>query len=614
MDEAPRAAAIIRTLSMLARTVHQSIACSAASRATSAARPSLQGQTTAGKQRQLRLLSARSGQQQAPSTASISRRGTAQPKGPEVVNSGISSVSAAQQAAPAPTSTSSQVGSTLGSAPNPVTPQISLVPSPSTSGGKSDRLAIRWASGVESKFHHVWLRDHCRCPACYHPKTKQRLLDTFAIPGNVEPVSMESTTEGLQVEWPPLLQAAENGAVAANAATTHHSLYPWRWLMLNSYSPPFSAVNGPSAHVVGLTAGGMAGLPPIERVLWGRSIGQAPPTVTWDEVMGRKPGTESSKKTETQGSPYTMSSEQADVKAEGSSLDLSVHDEELGNLGLLKWLSKIATFGFCFVSGVPVSPLATEALIRRIAFIRETHYGGFWDFTSNLEHGDTAYTNLKLQAHTDTTYFTDPAGLQMFHLLSHTASECGSAKAEGGESLLVDGFLAAKILRESNETAYATLSEVRLMTHSAGDDDTLIRPLMEESGYPILQHTDDAGGWRHGAKLKMVRYNNDDRSVLRVKEEDVDSFYSALREWNRILTDPEGEYWQQLRPGTALIFDNHRVLHGRSAFVGNRRLCGAYVSHDDYRSKLSVLSARYGDTLRSDSGRKHGRGVWDDGL
>ncbi len=46
--------------------------------------------------------------------------------------------------------------------------------------------------------------------------------------------------------------------------------------------------------------------------------------------------------------------------------------------GVLRWLTKIASYGFCFVTGVPPTPTDTEALIRRIAFIRETHYGGFW--------------------------------------------------------------------------------------------------------------------------------------------------------------------------------------------------------------------------------------------
>ena len=40
--------------------------------------------------------------------------------------------------------------------------------------------------------------------------------------------------------------------------------------------------------------------------------------------------------------------------------------------GLFKWLSNVDKFGFCFVSGVPATPEATEGLSRRIAFIRET--------------------------------------------------------------------------------------------------------------------------------------------------------------------------------------------------------------------------------------------------
>ena len=31
--------------------------------------------------------------------------------------------------------------------------------------------------------------------------------------------------------------------------------------------------------------------------------------------------------------------------------------------------------------------------------------GRFWEFTSDLAKGDTAYTNLALGAHTDNTYF-----------------------------------------------------------------------------------------------------------------------------------------------------------------------------------------------------------------
>ena len=43
----------------------------------------------------------------------------------------------------------------------------------------------------------------------------------------------------------------------------------------------------------------------------------------------------------------------------------------------------------------------------------------------------------------------------------------------------------------------------------------------------------------------------------------------------------------------SIVIDNHRVLHGRSAFNGKRRMCGAYVGMDEFRSKLMVLNERF---------------------
>ena len=41
---------------------------------------------------------------------------------------------------------------------------------------------------------------------------------------------------------------------------------------------------------------------------------------------------------------------------------------------------------------------------------------------------------------------------------------------------------------------------------------------------------------------------------------------------------------------------HHRVLHGRSTFTGERRLCGAYVNRDDWMSRLRLLERRFGAT------------------
>ncbi|CAJ0830496.1 143_t:CDS:2, partial [Entrophospora sp. SA101] len=230
-------------------------------------------------------------------------------------------------------------------------------------------------------------------------------------------------------------------------------------------------------------------------------------------------------------------------------------------------------FGFCFVDGVPPREKETEELAKRICFIRETHYGKFWGSTANLAHGDTAYTTLALKAHTDNTYFTDPSGLLLFHLIEFDGV--------GGESLLVDGFSAAKQLKMKHKDAYDALSRIPIPTHAAGDKDVLIQPT--PSSYPIININP------YTKELYQIRYNNDDRSTLdMLSPEDIDVFYDSLRKWNSILEDQKNEYWVRLLPGRVLIFDNWRLLHGRSAFTGHRKLVGAYLNWDDYRSKLKI--------------------------
>ncbi|KAF7122821.1 hypothetical protein CNMCM5793_000931 [Aspergillus hiratsukae] len=249
---------------------------------------------------------------------------------------------------------------------------------------------------------------------------------------------------------------------------------------------------------------------------------------------------------------------------------------------LLKWFDEILTpakyeWGFCFVKGVPVDPESTKALLERIAFVRHTHYGGFWDFTSDLTFKDTAYTTEFLGAHTDNTYFTDPSRLQLFHLLSHT-------DGHGGASLLVDGFKAASIMRQENPKNCGALAATKQPYHSSGNEDVCIQPAEQTPVFKI--HPDLM-------RLYQVRWNNYDRAAKRnwgLKEQN--RWYNAARHFNNIIQRPSVEIWTQLQPGTALIFDNWRMLHGRSEFTGKRRMCGGYINNDDFISRYRLL--KYG--------------------
>src|SRR5690606_32831271 len=66
-----------------------------------------------------------------------------------------------------------------------------------------DGVEIAFAGGRGHLFTLSWLRDHCGCAACHHPETRQRLVDTFALPADLMPAGIELGAGGatLSIAW-----------------------------------------------------------------------------------------------------------------------------------------------------------------------------------------------------------------------------------------------------------------------------------------------------------------------------------------------------------------------------------------------------------------------------
>jgi trimethyllysine dioxygenase len=245
------------------------------------------------------------------------------------------------------------------------------------------------------------------------------------------------------------------------------------------------------------------------------------------------------------------------------------HEEIMsGNEGLLRWLSMTELHGFALASGVPATIEATKELVKRIGYVRETIFGGMWDFTANLAFKDTAYTSAAIGPHTDGTYSIDSPGFQMFHCLKFDGS--------GGDSTLVDGFKVADQIRQADPLAFEVLSTVKVPAQYLGDGVHL------RAEHPII-------GLDHNGDFAQIAYNNYDRAPFRLPATRMNAFYRALKLFNQLINDPSNEITMRLMPGTALLFDNWRTLHGRRAYQGFRWLCGAYLNKEDFDSKLRVL-------------------------
>lgn len=242
-----------------------------------------------------------------------------------------------------------------------------------------------------------------------------------------------------------------------------------------------------------------------------------------------------------------------------------------------KVLQDIYVYGFAFVDEVPISLEATKEVSETISIIRPTHYDlGVWDFTSDLAKKDTAYTSLAINMHTDGNYWNEPPGLQLFHLLEHSGGK-------GGETRIVDVSKVLEVLvslakeDESWRCTLDVLTTQPLSFHQAGEEGSFYI----QDQFPILTVSKEL-------ELLQCRWNNSDRSpkIPLPCKFPMGQVYEALFRFNSLVNDPKYYVQFQLKPGQILVFDNWRVLHARNAFTGYRRLCGSYLTRDDFLARL----------------------------
>lgn len=89
--------------------------------------------------------------------------------------------------------------------------------------------------------------------------------------------------------------------------------------------------------------------------------------------------------------------------------------------------------------------------------------------------------------------------------------------------------------------------------------------------------------------IENVRFNIYDRSPLPPSHDRIDEFYESYAHFVEILTREEMYWTHGLQPGTVVIYNNWRMLHGRTSFSGKRYFGGCYVSMTEFLSKARVL-------------------------
>jgi gamma-butyrobetaine dioxygenase len=177
---------------------------------------------------------------------------------------------------------------------------------------------------------------------------------------------------------------------------------------------------------------------------------------------------------------------------------------------------------------------------------------------------------MGLGSHTDNPYRDPVPTVQLLH--------CLESSTEGGDSVLVDGFKAAAILRQESKEDFDILTGTWI-NFRFSDTKTDLR-----SRVPMIELNDNN-------EIVKVRYNNRSIDTINLPTDKIRHFYKAYRHWSEIIERDDLKITFKLSEGDLMLLDNTRIMHARTTFSkkGKRHLQGAYTDLDGLYSQLNVL-------------------------
>ncbi len=237
----------------------------------------------------------------------------------------------------------------------------------------------------------------------------------------------------------------------------------------------------------------------------------------------------------------------------------------------LQLLESILNVGFAILRGVPAARERTAEVTSLVGKLRMTNYE-IYELESKPNPEIVGDMALPLAPHTDEPYRVDPPAITFFHVIRQSD--------DGGASTLVDSFRLVEQLRTQNPAAFELLSTIPARFHRS-----LIEGRYFEYQNPVIQLDSDGDI----SSLRLL-----DRALAPVdcELEQVEPFYAALRELLELSYRGEHQIEFKLAAGEMLVFNNQRLMHGRTGFdpaASKRHIRSCHVDLDEFYSSLRIL-------------------------
>lgn len=187
---------------------------------------------------------------------------------------------------------------------------------------------------------------------------------------------------------------------------------------------------------------------------------------------------------------------------------------------------------------------------------------------------NVAETAEALPPHSDLAGYQWPPSAQMLHMLVN--------EAEGGDSLVVDGWRILTEFRTDEPTMFEVLTQVPV-AHRIFDEER------ETYARAPIVRVDTHGD------INGLRFSNQTLQPLPLDEPRMTEWYTAYTELARRISAPGQAATFRLETGDAYLTHAHRVLHARTAFSasGDRCIRDVYFEFDNVLAEIDRLT---GDT------------------
>ncbi len=250
---------------------------------------------------------------------------------------------------------------------------------------------------------------------------------------------------------------------------------------------------------------------------------------------------------------------------------LKQHDIETDDTEKQRFARALIENGVALVTDMQNSDDSLTRLATSLGPVTPVVDGYYFDVRLSINPTNLAYTANALELHTDLPNEEAAPGVQFLH--------CRANDVSGGLSLFVDGTAVAETLRNEEPEYFNLLSQHDIpfyRRHTTWDYRAHQRVIELDaagnvSGLTISQHLQDS---------------------MDLPQNLLDDYYPALCHFLRMLQEDRFVSRFRLAAGECVVFDNHRVVHGREAFVateGERHLRGCYVDRGALRSTYRTL-------------------------